>query len=79
MPPNIKDTKSTTAALHDLFILRIVYQVIKALLTLMTTSSVELHDTALLSAVQASYHIHLTSRNAVRIFFIDNQDWRAPF
>jgi hypothetical protein len=40
-------------------------QVVKVLLTLMTTSTVELHEAALMIAVQACYHIHLTSKNQV--------------
>ena len=40
-------------------------QVIKALLTAVTCNHCEVHETSLLKAVQACYHIHLESRSAV--------------
>eukprot|EP00937_MAST-01D_sp_MAST-1D-sp2_P002936 g2936.t1 len=40
-------------------------QVIKALLTAVTSSTCEVHETSLLSAVRACYHIHLVSDNLV--------------
>ena len=40
-------------------------QVIKALLTAVTSSTCEVHETSLLSAVRACYHIHLVSDSLV--------------
>ena len=40
-------------------------QVIKALLTAVTSSTCEVHETSLLAAVRACYHIHLVSDNLV--------------
>ena len=40
-------------------------QVIKALLTAVVTPHCEMHETSLLLAVRACYHIHLVSRNSV--------------
>ncbi len=42
---------------------RLGLKVIKALLTLVTTAYVELHEAALMLSVQACYHIHLTAKN----------------
>ena len=40
-------------------------QVIKALLTMVTSLTCEVHDKALLEAFRACYHINITSKNIV--------------